>query len=107
MHSKPRQANSVRGLYKLHDEWVSCPLSRCYRFLGGGGARPRASAGCRDPLYRAMASAVLGAARSKSYGYAARDLLQAGRLVERVTDWNGLPDREEFMRRLRQEQTAL
>ena len=54
-------------------------------------------------LYRAMASAVLGAARSKSYGYAARDLLQAGRLAGRVTDWNGLPDHEEFMRRLRQE----
>src|SRR3954452_6350334 len=54
-------------------------------------------------LYRAMASAVLGAARSKSYSYAARDLLQAGRLAERVTDWNGLPDHEEFMRRLRQE----
>jgi hypothetical protein len=46
---------------------------------------------------------VLGAARSKSYSYAARDLLQAGQLAERVTDWNGLPDHEEFMRRLRQE----
>jgi hypothetical protein len=54
-------------------------------------------------LYRAMASAVLGAARSKSYGYAARDLLQAGQLAGRVADWNGLPDHEEFMRRLRQE----
>jgi hypothetical protein len=54
-------------------------------------------------LYRTMALAVLGAARSKSYSYAARDLLQAGQLAERVTDWNGLLDHEEFMRRLRQE----
>src|SRR4051794_1055103 len=54
-------------------------------------------------LYRAMASAVLGAARSKSYGYAASELLQAGQLAGRVTDWNGLPDHAEFVRRLRQE----
>jgi hypothetical protein len=54
-------------------------------------------------LYRAMTLAVLGAARSKSYGYAAHDLLRAGQAAERVTDWHGLPDHAEFMRRLRQE----
>ena len=54
-------------------------------------------------LYRAMTLAVLGAARSKSYSYAAHDLLRAGQAAERVTDWHGLPDHAEFMRRLRQE----
>jgi hypothetical protein len=54
-------------------------------------------------LYRAMTLAVLGAARSKSYRYAARDLLSAGQAAERVTDWHGLPDHAAFLRRLRQE----
>jgi hypothetical protein len=54
-------------------------------------------------LYRAMTLAVLGAARSKSYSYAAHDLLRAGQVAERVTDWHSLPDHAEFMRRLRQE----
>jgi hypothetical protein len=54
-------------------------------------------------LYRAMTLAVLGAARSKSYSFAAHDLLRAGQAAERVTDWHGLPDHAEFMRRLRQE----
>ena len=54
-------------------------------------------------LYRAMALAVLGAARSKSYSYAAHDLLRAGQAAERVTDWHGFPDHAAFMRQLRQE----
>jgi Family of unknown function (DUF6880) len=54
-------------------------------------------------LYRAMTLAVLGTARSKSYSYAAHDLLRAGQVAERVTDWHGFPDHAEFMRRLRQE----
>jgi hypothetical protein len=54
-------------------------------------------------LYRAMTLAVLGAARSKFYRYAARDLLSAGQAAERVTDWHGLPDHAAFLRRLRQE----
>jgi hypothetical protein len=54
-------------------------------------------------LYRAMTLAVLGAARSKFYRYAARDLLSAGQAAERVIDWHGLPDHAAFLRRLRQE----
>ena len=45
----------------------------------------------------------LGAARSKSYSYAAHDLLRAGQVAERVTDWHGFPDHAAFMRQLRQE----
>ena len=54
-------------------------------------------------LYRAMTLAVLGTARSKSYSYAAHDLLRAGQVAERVSDWHGFPDHTAFMRQLRQE----
>jgi hypothetical protein len=54
-------------------------------------------------LYRAMAEAVLAESRSKSYPYAARDLIRAAQTVEFVEDWRDVEPHAAFLQRLRQE----